>query len=1102
VPDWRGEVAGALNAWLAAVGPGNGHPGWQRLGPATPAGDGWFTVDLRAAPVGPDELDALRLVARSGTTTFRGIEAVHEGGRLRVRAGGHAASTPDLVLETSARAPDEAVQALRERVRRLGSTGLAAELAAGRLAGTPPVPADEPPGLEEGQREALAACASPGLRLVWAPPGTGATTVLAAAVGELLAAGRRVLLVSGSNQAVDDALEAVLGSGAEFAPGELVRVGPSSRAGIAGDERVALPRLVAARHAEVEAERAAVERRLLELLADSARLDELEEALAGYDHVAYLRAAGRQKTEESIDRLGRRVADLSAASQAAGAHTTAAEERLAEAERAWVAVAAARDHLARAERHERQLADLERWLEEVETELHDLQAANRSIERRLTALPATTRSERWNQLVSRRNLRRRWEAGLREYTVVAERASAARETLALQRDLLGRRAAEARAAAEGVGVAEVGRERARLEAARAAADSAQAAANAAAEQLELARAELARAEATPRPTEEERRLVDLASRGDLPAMHAERERLVQRVGAAGPTAGELTATHERLLAELTELGEATGAELIASARLVATTLARSRLHPAVAAATFDVVLVDEAAAASMPELLVAVAAGRRTAVLFGDFRQRGPALPGQVVALGRADVERWLLDDCFGHCGIRSAAQAVATPGCTVLDEQARFGPHVTDLANALAYEGVLRTGRGTGDGDGPEIMLVDTDGLGDLATVRRGTGPGAWWPAGVVLAGALARFHAGQGATVGLLTAYGRQADATLAALRDAQEGPGGAALAGVEVGAISRFQGRAFDVAVVDLVEDGNGRMAGARWDGGRAEVAAARLLTVAVTRASDRLYLIGSGTAAEQARPGSALARVAAFEETGLVTRVLATDHLTPVSAPRRLGPTPYGGDLAAALAQHVMVADVADEHAFSRALRESLEGAAESVWLWAGWAPGRLGKLLPLLRAASARGVLVTAFVPGPRDERMTRPAGQAWLAELATAATQVVHWHGLGHQLVVIDGRVTWLGGLNTLSERRTRAVVVRHDGRRLASFLLDDVQARSLATRPHCPVCAQDRMELVGQGPTLVWRCTTAGCQGRVEPAGDELPPPRPLKGRPSRRGR
>ena len=64
--------------------------------------------------------------------------------------------------------------------------------------------------------------------------------------------------------------------------------------------------------------------------------------------------------------------------------------------------------------------------------------------------------------------------------------------------------------------------------------------------------------------------------------------------------------------------------LIRDARLVATTLASMRLDKTVAESSFDVVLIDEAAAASLPEIVIALAKASETAVLLGDFCQLGP----------------------------------------------------------------------------------------------------------------------------------------------------------------------------------------------------------------------------------------------------------------------------------------------------------------------------------------------------------------------------------------------------------------------------------------------------------------------------------------------
>jgi superfamily I DNA and/or RNA helicase len=123
----------------------------------------------------------------------------------------------------------------------------------------------------------------------------------------------------------------------------------------------------------------------------------------------------------------------------------------------------------------------------------------------------------------------------------------------------------------------------------------------------------ANAEREPVATEEDVRLVDEVERNGLPALAAQRENL-QR--AVAPLRKRLEEEHERLLSELHRDRTAAEPQVIAEAKAVATTYD----------ASYDVVLVDEAAAALLPELVLAAATAKRTLVLLGDFCQLGPDL--------------------------------------------------------------------------------------------------------------------------------------------------------------------------------------------------------------------------------------------------------------------------------------------------------------------------------------------------------------------------------------------------------------------------------------------------------------------------------------------
>lgn len=84
--------------------------------------------------------------------------------------------------------------------------------------------------LNASQRAAVQLCADSDLAFVWGPPGTGKTTTLAHIVGELLAQEFRVLVLSTTNAALDQALEQIANDpemGEAIHAGTVVRIGRS-----------------------------------------------------------------------------------------------------------------------------------------------------------------------------------------------------------------------------------------------------------------------------------------------------------------------------------------------------------------------------------------------------------------------------------------------------------------------------------------------------------------------------------------------------------------------------------------------------------------------------------------------------------------------------------------------------------------------------------------------------------------------------------------------------------------------------------------------------------------------------------------------------------
>ncbi len=279
---WRDEIDIVLQEWIAALRGEQGRQPWRRVGRAQPTGEaGVYVVDIRSSDLTADQADNLRLAGpdeRGVRDGFPVMEATIDGELMRLRVAEFAAPAEPYLWRLR-QEPTFLVTALREGLSSLADAGLASLLARGEVRGVPGA-VTPPPGLLPAQEDAYRACLGRGLWLVWGPPGTGKTRVLRSAVGDLMAAGKRILLVSGTNIAVDNALLGVVRE-RRHQPGDVVRVGPPQLREIADDPQVCLPLMVRARLAEVEEQRHAVAVDLLEMNRRRERLQDLEARLAG-----------------------------------------------------------------------------------------------------------------------------------------------------------------------------------------------------------------------------------------------------------------------------------------------------------------------------------------------------------------------------------------------------------------------------------------------------------------------------------------------------------------------------------------------------------------------------------------------------------------------------------------------------------------------------------------------------------------------------------------------------------------------------------------------------------------------------------------------------
>jgi hypothetical protein len=350
-PVWLTELIEVARQ-LYEVGSGDtGLPaGWEpkRLGRANrdlESDPGWFWVDLGDQAAESDQLDTAFLAQGEGSqqSRFQVMEAVQADDVLKVKVAAFAPSD-GLFLWVPRRGGAQPDKALLDGLTQISRFDLVDRFGQGR-ADPAPLPVAASGGLNADQARGQAACLAPGVQLIWGPPATGKTRLIAAALPDLIARGKSVLLVSGTNVAVDDAFAQ---AAKEFdpAPGVMVRVGTPHLAVVATDPRICLQRMVLDRLEALDRERAEVATRIVTLSShpDLAFLDDAKGELAGFD-AAYREARQHIENDNRLSGLHAQMRQLREQAAASLVALAAAQAEYHRARRAWEETALARQHL-------------------------------------------------------------------------------------------------------------------------------------------------------------------------------------------------------------------------------------------------------------------------------------------------------------------------------------------------------------------------------------------------------------------------------------------------------------------------------------------------------------------------------------------------------------------------------------------------------------------------------------------------------------------------------------------------------------------------------------------------------------------------------------
>lgn len=126
-------------------------------------------------------------------------------------------------------------------------------------------------------------------------------------------------------------------------------------------------------------------------------------------------------------------------------------------------------------------------------------------------------------------------------------------------------------------------------------------------------------------------------------------------------------------------------EFIKDAFIVGTTLAKAASDSAIYEQEYDLVILDEASMAYVPQAAFAATMGKRV-IICGDFKQLPP------IASSRGPlVEKWLKEDVFHQSGVvESLNEGELHPQLLLLKEQRRMHPDISAFTNQYIYHSLV----------------------------------------------------------------------------------------------------------------------------------------------------------------------------------------------------------------------------------------------------------------------------------------------------------------------------------------------------------------------------------------------------------------------------
>ena len=289
-------------------------------------------------------------------------------------------------------------------------------------------------------------------------------------------------------------------------------------------------------------------------------------------------------------------------------------------------------------------------------------------------------------------------------------------------------------------------------------------------------------------------------------------------------------------------------DIFNNALAVGCTITRACLDSKIFSRKFDVLIIDEASMATLPNVFFVSGLSLGHYIISGDFRQLSP-----ISASNSETAAKWLKRDIFVQAGIvESVNSNVDDERVVMLREQYRMHPDICALISDAVYGGKLKTSEETKKAkqqiaalapfEDKALIFCDTTYV-DPWIKRPKTSHSRLSPYSAAVSARLASILLEEGKKkgveprVGIVTPYSAQAKLISKILEDEHSDP-----KYVVASTIHRFQGNEREYVIFDLVE-GHPFSPGILTKGSFTNSEPGKIITVAISRAEGKFILVGN-------------------------------------------------------------------------------------------------------------------------------------------------------------------------------------------------------------------------------------------------------------------